>query len=206
MGLTGPGELYATADEIANLTKTFNAAQASATTARTDKSSTNIDQTLHLPTWYHKNVSRFVAEMILATATPGAFLVRDATDKVSSFGGLYQHLCSLSIRVPEDFRRPGNIVKHYRIRQYQSDGWLELENGMRNRPQFPTIQSLVTFFGVCPPSRTDGVLLSFPCRRTIRTDDVNVQHSQTTLCYRVCRRDQDSQDGTAIEVLQSDRC
>jgi hypothetical protein len=150
--------------------------------ARTEKSSTNIDQTLNLPTLYHNNASRFIAETILDSATPGTFLVRNATDKVSKSGGLYRHLFSLSIRVPEDVRRPGHIVKHYRIRQYQSNGWLELENGMRNRPQFPTIQSLVLFFGVCPPSRTDGVLLSIPCRRTTTTNDVNMQHSHKPHC------------------------
>jgi hypothetical protein len=133
----------------------------------TEKSSRDIarTKTLDLPTWYHKKASRFIAETILATDTPGAFLVRNTADEVFGSGGLYQHLRSLSIRVPEDLRRPGNIVKHYRIRQYQSNGWLELENGMQNRPQFPTIQSLVTFFGTCPASRTDGVLLSFPYRR-----------------------------------------
>jgi hypothetical protein len=101
-------------------------------------------------------------------------LVRKAG--IDNFGAgqelaLITHVCSLSIRVPMDTRRAKTIVKHYRIDQERSSRLFELANAMpkTNRLQFPTIQALVSFFETCPPSRTDGILLAFPCS-SVTTD------------------------------------
>jgi hypothetical protein len=126
-----------------------------------------------VPKWYHAHASRFTAEEALATATTGTYLVRKAS--IDNFGAKQElalsHVCSLSIRVPMDARWAKTIVKHYRIDQDRSSRMFELANAMpmSNRLQFPTIQALVSFFETCPPSRTDGILLAFPCS-SIATD------------------------------------
>jgi hypothetical protein len=126
------------------------------------------------PTWYHGNISRAVAEGSLASARSGTYLVRDAqiqspTDCDSS-RGLATHAFSLSIRVlPQPTSLTRIKVKHYRILQSLRSKWFELETGVLDRPQFPTIRSLVQFFNSSSPSRTDRVRLMFPCCST--TDD-----------------------------------
>jgi hypothetical protein len=125
------------------------------------------NSTASAPLWYHGRTSRSDAEKSLAAAPPSSYLVRKA-DVINGRASLslapLSHMYSLSLRVPENTRWSGVTVKHYRILQHQASGWFELENSSLSRPRFPTIQKLVAAFGSCAPSRTDGILLTFPCQ------------------------------------------
>jgi hypothetical protein len=125
------------------------------------------NSTASAPLWYHGRTSRSDAEKSLAAAPPSSYLVRKA-DVINGRASLslapLSHTYSLSLRVPENTRWSGVTVKHYRILQDQASGWFELKNSILSRPRFPRIQKLVAAFGSCAPSRTDGVLLTFPCQ------------------------------------------
>jgi hypothetical protein len=128
------------------------------------------------PTWYHGNTPRSIAERSLATAKSGTYLVRDAPIQSSSelyvgSRGLVTHAFSLSIRLPQTTFLSRINVQHYRIMQCQRSELFELETGMLNRPQFPTVQSLIQFFNTSSPSRTHKVHLMFPCSSSTTDDD-----------------------------------
>jgi len=126
-----------------------------------------------VPMWYHEHSSRSIAEDALGAARPGSYLVRKATGCMSGGGGRGQeqpmlaHVYSLSVRVPTDARWADITVKHYRIEQHPASGEFELANGASHQqPVFRTIHALITYYSTCPPSDTDGVLLTFPCQST----------------------------------------
>lgn len=121
------------------------------------------------PVWYHEHSSRPIAEAALADAPHGMFLVR-ATDSNSiaatRSSTRAMHVCSLSVRVPEDPRWNGAGVKHYRIEQHPGSKQFALATNSPGRPRFAHITALIRHYGTEPPSLTDGVLLTFPCPST----------------------------------------